>query len=110
MSARHAYREAARLLATLLPCEPMSHATMRHRTHRVAADLEHFVVAETTSEPDVDPVPEMVVLIDGAPIRAAYGYQSRHVDVTVGKIEGGQAATAVALAPRGAEAPLATMR
>jgi hypothetical protein len=31
LSARHSYREAARLLATLLPRDPMSHATMRHR-------------------------------------------------------------------------------
>lgn len=111
MSARHSYREAARLLATLLPCEPMSHATMRHRTHRVAADLEHFGVAESTSEPDADPAPEMVVLIDGAHIRAAYGYQSRHVDVTVGKIEvKGKPPRRFAFAPKGAEAPLAIMR
>ena len=27
----------------------------------------------------------MMVLIDGAHIRAAHGYQSRHIDVTVGK-------------------------
>jgi hypothetical protein len=40
LRARPSYREAARLLSTLLPCAPVSHATMRHRTHRVAADLE----------------------------------------------------------------------
>ena len=55
--------------------------------------------------------PEMVVLIDGAHIRAAHGYQSRHVDVTVGKIEVlGEPPRRFALAPKGAEAPVAIMR
>jgi hypothetical protein len=40
LSARRSYREAARLLAALLRSDPMSHATMRNRTHGVAADLE----------------------------------------------------------------------
>ncbi len=53
----------------------------------------------------------MVVLIDGAHIRAAHEYPSHHVDVTVGKIEVmGKAPRRFALAPKGAEAPLATRR
>ena len=35
LSARHSYREAARLLTTLLPCQPTNHATMRSSIHRV---------------------------------------------------------------------------
>ena len=71
MSARHSYPEAAQLLATLLPCGPINHAMLRSKTHRVAADLEQLVAPQAASEPDVDPAPEMVVLIDGAHIRAA---------------------------------------
>ena len=53
----------------------------------------------------------MVVLIDGAHIRTAQGYPSRHVDATVGKIEGmGKPPRRLALAPKGAEAPLAILR
>ena len=53
----------------------------------------------------------MMVLIDGAHIRAAHGYQSRYVDVTVGKIEvAGQTPRRFALAPKGAGSALATMR
>ena len=111
LSARHSYREAARLLSTLLPCDPMSHATMRNRTHRVAADLERKPNAQPGPEPAIDPAAEIVVLIDGAHIRAAHGYQSRHLDVTVGKIEvTGKPPRRFALAPRGAEFPLATLR
>jgi hypothetical protein len=40
LSERHSYREPARLLEILLPCAGANHATMRNRTHRVAADLE----------------------------------------------------------------------
>jgi hypothetical protein len=33
LSARHSYREAPWLLSDFLPCDPVSHATMRNRTH-----------------------------------------------------------------------------
>ena len=53
----------------------------------------------------------MIILIDGAHIRAAHGYQSRHIDVTVGKIEvAGKPSRRFALAPKGAEAPLTALR
>ena len=53
----------------------------------------------------------MMVLIDGAHIRAAHGYQSRYVDVTVGKIEvAGKTPRRFALAPKGTGSPLAIMR
>ncbi len=111
LSARHSYREAARLLTTLLPCEAMSHATMRSRTHRVAADIEQVPAVSRSAEPEVRPPPEMIVLIDGAHVRAAHGYQSRHIDVTVGKVEvAGKPPRRFALAPRGAETPLLSIR
>jgi hypothetical protein len=109
LGARHSYREAARLLGMLLPCGPMNHVTMRNRTHRVAADLEAAV--SPTSEPDPDLSTEIMMVIDGAHIRAAHGYQSRHIDVTLGKIEvAGKPPRRFALAPKGAVAPLATLR
>lgn len=37
LGARHSFREAARLLAALLPCSRQSHASMRNRLHRIAA-------------------------------------------------------------------------
>ena len=107
LSARHSYREAARLLEMLLPCAGANHATMRNRTHRVAADLE--AAAPPAPEPAQERPAEIMMAIDGAYIRAAHGYQSRHIDVTVGKIEiEGRPPRRFALAPKGASAPLAT--
>jgi len=111
LSARHLYREAARLLTMLLPCDPPNHATMRNRTHQVAAGLEAQTVGPAKPEAKSRKDAEMIVLIDGAHIRAAPGYQTRHVDVTVGKIEiPGQAARRFAQAPKGAVSPLSTIR
>ncbi len=111
LSARHSYREAARLLRTLLPCDAMSHATMRNRTHRVAAGIEQAAAIPGSAEPGVSPPPEIMVLIDGAHIRAAHGYQARHIDVTVGKVEvAGRPPRRFALAPKGAETPLLSIR
>jgi hypothetical protein len=111
LSAKHSYRETARLLATLLPCEPPNHATMRNRTHRVAAELE----SQAAAQPNVDAGPirvaEMIVFIDGAHILAAPGYQTRHIDVTVGKVEvSGRPPRRFAFAARGAVSPLAGIR
>ena len=42
--------------------------------------------------------------IDGAHIRAAHGYQSRHIDVTVGKIEvAGQTAATICAGAEGGD-------
>jgi hypothetical protein len=45
LNTSHSYREPARLLAMLLPSEPLNNATMRNRTHRVAAEIENQVAA-----------------------------------------------------------------
>jgi hypothetical protein len=53
----------------------------------------------------------MMVVIDGAHSRAAHGCQSRQIDVAVGKIEvAGTPPRRLALAPKGADTPLATLR
>src|SRR5690242_16447829 len=80
LGARHSFREAGRLLSKLLPCSPVNHATIRNRTHRVAAEIE----ASSNAGP-VGPSlssKEIVVMIDGAHIRAVPGHQTRHLDVT----------------------------
>ena len=109
LGARHSFREAAQLLSTLLPCSPTNHATLRNRTHRVAAEIEAKAPEAPKDVPAAND--EIVVMIDGAHIRAAPGYQSRHVDVTVGKVEvTGRRPRRFALAPKGSDHPLAPMR
>jgi hypothetical protein len=114
LGARYSFREASRILSTLLPCSPPNHASVRNRLHRVAAELEAADTAACHSSPSEvgNPEnPEVIVLIDGAHIRAAPNYQSRHLDVTVGKIEAaGRAPRRFAMAPRGANRPLAHLR
>jgi hypothetical protein len=117
LGARHSFREAARLLGTLLPCAPPNHASVRNRLHRVAGDLhteEARAATETTSAPAAETAasdPGIVVAIDGAHIRAVPGYQTRHLDVTVGKVEAaGRLPRRFALAPSGTERPLLPLR
>ena len=111
LGARHSFREAARLLAALLPCSPPNHASVRNRLHRVAGEIEAAeceLMAAPTSE--ADPL-EVVVLIDGAHVRASPGHQSRHLDVTVGKVEvAGRRPRRFGLSPKGARHPLAHAR
>ena len=107
LGVRHSFREAGRLLSQLLPCSPANHATIRNRTHRVAADLEESSAAPA----DPSPSKETVVMIDGAHIRAVPGHQSRHLDVTVGKVEvAGRKPRRFAMAPKGTDRPLDIMR
>ena len=109
LGARHSFREAGRILSQLLPCAPANHATIRNRTHRVAADMEApsnvgRAVPSVSSK-------ETVVMIDGARIRAVPGHQSRHLDVTVGKVEvAGRKPRRFAFAPKGADRPLDVLR
>ncbi len=109
LGARHSFREAGRLLSILLPCSPTNHATIRNRTHHVAGQIEARVAEAPKEAPAL--ADEMVVMIDGAHIRAAHGYQSRHLDVTVGKVEvAGFQPRRFGLAPKGADRPLKTVR
>ena len=51
------------------------------------------------------------MMIDGAHIRAVPGHQSRHLDVTVGKIEvSGRKPRRFAFAPKGADSPVDILR
>lgn len=116
LGARHSFREAARLLSAFLPCSRLNHASVRNRLHRVAAAVES---AEISAAPVSHACREAIggsddgitVLIDGAHIRAAPGHQTRHLDVTVGKVEApGRTPRRFALAPIGADRPLVQIR
>ena len=117
LGARHSFREAARLLTALLPCSPPNHAGVRNRLHRVASELhaEEARAVERTSRPPPNAEtmsdPGVTVAIDGAHIRAAPGYQTRHLDVIVGKVEtDGCLPRRFALAPSGTKRPLLPVR
>jgi hypothetical protein len=85
LGARHSIAGRHGCWRCFCPCAPGNHATMRNRTHRASADLE--AAASPAFEPAQERPTEIIVVIDGAHIRAAHGYQSRYVDVTVGKIK-----------------------
>lgn len=109
LGARHSFREAGRLLSSLLPCSPVNHATMRNRTHRIAAEIEDS--SDAGSAAPSTSGEEIVVMIDGAHIRAVPGHQSRHLDVTVGKVETvGRKPRRFAFAPKGADRPVDLLR
>jgi len=100
LGARHSFREAGRLLSTLLPCSPSNHATNRNRTRHVAEEIEARAPEAPRQAPAL--TDEMVVMIDGAHTRTVHGYRSRHLGVTVGKIEvAGFQPRRFALAPKG---------
>jgi hypothetical protein len=115
LGARHSFREATRLLETFLPCSSSNHASVRNRLHRVASRIEAVEAAAA-------PAPaaprrrckapaEIVVMIDGAHLRAVPGHPSHHLDVTVGKVEtAGRLPRRFALAPLGAKQPAQDVR
>jgi hypothetical protein len=55
---RHSFREAARLMKSLLPCQPPHHATVRGRLRRIADRLER---SRSTSSDPVDETPKKAV-------------------------------------------------
>jgi hypothetical protein len=111
LGARHSFREAARLLATFLPCSPQNQSSVRNRLHRTSEDLEVADCRSKAKPVSASGAGEIVVFIDGAHIRAVPGHQSRHLDVTVGKVEArGRPPRRFGLAPKGAERPLSNVR
>lgn len=118
LGARHSFREAARIIATLPPCSPPNHASVRNRLHRAAEAVE-TVEAEMDAARSSPRLPSrepgagegLVVLIDGAHIRAAPGHQARHLNLTIGKVEApGRQSRRFAPAPLGGDRPLTQVR
>lgn len=115
LGARHSFREASRLLAMLLPCSPPNHASVRNRLRRIAEELDARGAAPVIASPSLDIESAgdagILVVIDGAHIRAVPGHQARHLDVTVGKVEAaGHPPRRFAFAPSGVDRPLSHIR
>ncbi len=96
MGARTSFRDAARILDTLLPASPANQESLRNRTHAVALRIEaddRQAAAEVMAvrdEPDKAAAADTsrpVVMLDGAYIRAVSGHQVRNFEAICGKVE-----------------------
>jgi len=96
LGARTSFRDAARILDTLLPASPANQEGVRTRTHAVALRIEaadRQVAAEVLAvrdEPDKAAAADErrpVVMLDGAYIRAVPGHQVRNFEAICGKVE-----------------------
>jgi hypothetical protein len=83
LGARTSFREAARILETLLPASPANHDSVRTRTHAAALRLEaadRQAAAEATRP---------IVMLNCAYVRVVPGHQVRNFVVIYGKVEQG---------------------
>jgi len=96
LGARTSFRDAARILDTLLPSSPANQESVRNRTHAVALRLEaadRQAATEVTAvrnEPDEAAAVDEhrpIVMLDGAYIRAVPGHQVRNFEAICGKVE-----------------------
>ncbi len=96
LGARTSFRDAARILDTLLPASPARHESVRNRTHAVALRIEaddRQAAAEVVAvrkEPNKAAAAaehRPVVMLDGAYIRAVPGHQVRNFEAVCGKVE-----------------------
>ncbi len=120
LGARTSFRDAARILDTLLPVSPANQESVRNRTHAVALRLEtadRQATAEVMAvqrEPDKAAAADErrpVVMLDGAYIRAVPGHQVRNFEAICGKVEReGQPTRRFALVRSVAEQPHALRR
>ncbi|MFS8054259.1 ISKra4 family transposase [Rhizobium sp. BR 317] len=86
LGSRLSFREAARMLDIFVPAaRPHNHRTVSNRLGKVADQIEKWDIAGPyrISRAGKSPVS---VFIDGAYIRAAPGYQSRHFEVAMGRV------------------------
>ena len=112
LGTKHSFCEATRLLETFLPYSPPNRVSVRNRLHRVARTIEAAALPAPAVLRQRHKVPAgIVVMIDGAHLRAVPGHPSRHLDVTVGKVEAiGRLPRRFALAPLGAKQPAQAVR
>jgi len=120
LGARTSFRDAARILDTLLPSSPASQESVRNRAHAVALRLEvadRQAAAEVMAvqrEPDKTAAVDErrpVIMLDGAYIRAVPGHQVRNFEAICGKVEHeGHATRRFALVRSVAEQPHALLR
>lgn len=86
LGARHSFREAARNLATLLPCARQRNTAVRNRLGQIAQDICDCDRAVPLLDQDAS-LPPLTVFLDGARIRCRPEDQRRHFDVVVCNIE-----------------------
>jgi len=120
LGARTSFREAARILDTLLPASPATQESVRTRTHAVALRIEaddRQAAAEVTAVRDAPhkaaaaDASRPIVMLDGAYIRAVPGHQVRNFEAIRGKVEHeGHATRRFALVRSVAEQPHALLR
>ncbi len=98
LGARTSFREAARILETLLPVSAANHESVRLRTHAVAVRLEaadrraaaEIVTAQDGHRPGNGATADAsrpIVMLDGAYVRAVPGHQTRTFEAVCGKVE-----------------------
>ncbi len=120
LGARTSFRDAARILETLLPASPANQEGVRNLTHAVALRIEaadRQAATEVTAvrnEPDEAAAADErrpIVMLDGAYIRAVPGRQVRNFEAVCGKVEHeGHPTRRFALVRSVAEQPHALLR
>lgn len=120
LGARTSFREAARILDSLLPASPANQESVRTRTHAVALRIESddrqaaAEVAAVPHKPDKAAAADAsrpIVMLDGAYIRAMPGHQVRNFEAICGKVEReGHPTRRFALVRSVAEQPHALLR
>jgi len=120
LGARTSFRDAARILDTLLPVSPANQESVRTRTHAVALQFEaadRQAAAKVTAVRDAPDkaaaadASRPVVMLDGAYIRAIPGHQVRNFEAICGKVErDGHPTRRFALVRSVAEQPHALLR
>ena len=120
LGARTSFRDAARILDTLLPASPANQESVRIRTHAVALRIEAddrqaasevMAVRGAPAQAAVADASRPVVMLDGAYIHAVPGHQVRNFEAICGKVEhDGHATRRFALVRSVAEQPHALLR
>jgi hypothetical protein len=119
LGARTSFREAARILGTLLPASPANHESVRTRTHGVALRLEAAdrqpaaaVVAARDGPKATGPdTSRPIVMLDGAHVRAVPGHRVRNFEAICGRVEHeGRSSRRFALVRSVAEQPHVPLR
>jgi len=90
LGARTSFRDAARILETLLPASPVTHEGVRNRTHAVALQLEaddrHAAATVVVEDKAAADASRPVVMLDGTYVRAVPGHKTRNFEAVCGKV------------------------
>jgi len=120
LGARTSFRDAARILDTLLPASPANQESVRIRTHAVALRIEAddrqaasevMAFRGAPAQAAAADASRPVVMLDGAYIHAVPGHQVRNFEAICGKVEhDGHATRRFALVRSVTEQPHALLR